>query len=678
MIFTPPTKVVHSSAAHEPVNWVSQLIKTHRHWWGTEGEGVIIAVLDSGINENHEAFKDAILDKKNFTGTSKEDVTDNTGHGTHVAGIIAARKTDNNEMHGIAPKAQLLIAKVIDKDHGSWESATEAINWVIDCNKKWKPEKGTSKNQNVWVINMSFSGVKPTSAFYQAVHTALAEGICIITAAGNLGAKFRNGIGYPGRYGGVITIAAHDEYGRPSPFSSSGGEIDFMAPGSDVWSTYISSKPEENSPYAQMSGTSMAAPFIAGLSALIISKHINGWNKTPIEHCEDLRHHLMRMATHPGLHDAETGYGPLDVFQYFGNDMAGAGGLVPSYLYGRKGELKHEIDDRYEYYLMKDKEFWRTQLLATGGESLNIHDLETYQGKILAQADCVGIIIDEKNLHDSEVPGMMELHTETLNEAVKKDKKLEKPIDLCDSVRFKHQGTVQGRTGFLIKDGLIVTARHGFKPHTQTSPKGIYQLFDVSEKVFVLGYRHTEPGSTKILISKDSVFKCLSAIGPENPKNDETDWCVIKITPTKVSKSLLGKVSKFYIPPEGHNGKLEILYKLRKGSFPIYTLGHPFGLPLKFTNDGFYLGMTNTEIHRNDLDLFPGNSGSPVFDAKTNYLVGIATQTQVENQWTLNPKGKYIHNPEHFITPESKLQDIARIWAVLDDMDSILSFSHNQ
>jgi len=161
------------------------------------------------------------------------------------------------------------------------------------------------------VISMSLGGGASTLRLYEAIHNALYEGVGVICAAGNDGSLFQNSIGYPGKYGSVLCVGSHDENGNASGFSSRGGEVDFLAPGDRIWSTY------KNGGYAELSGTSMATPFVAGLAALILSKHHSSGGGTPVENNEDLRKHLLWMATHPGYHDNERGYGALQPFQYF-------------------------------------------------------------------------------------------------------------------------------------------------------------------------------------------------------------------------------------------------------------------------------------------------------------------------------------------------------------------------
>ena len=282
----------------EQVNWAGSILGIPNVWVQTMGEGIKVAVLDTGIDLDHPDLKDGIAAVKDFTGDGVEDIN---GHGTHCAGIIGARLNDVGFV-GVAPKTELLIAKVLGND------GSGAFSWIAD-GVLWAVEQGAD------IISMSLGGPISSHRLYQAIHVALAKGVMVLCAAGNEGSLFQNSIGYPGRYGGVITVASHDENGNRSGFSSRGGEIDVMAPGSNIWSTYV------DGGYAELSGTSMATPFVAGLSALIVAKHRqNGEaNNTPVDNTEDLKSHLLWMAAHPGYHSNEEGYGPLQPFQYFGS-----------------------------------------------------------------------------------------------------------------------------------------------------------------------------------------------------------------------------------------------------------------------------------------------------------------------------------------------------------------------
>lgn len=281
--------------------WQLSLTRIHKAWYDTRGIGVKVAIIDSGVQEDHPDLEGAVIDYKDFTGEGKED---HSGHGTHVAGIIGSR-INQKGLLGIAPECSLLVAKIIGKEispKGIEEAKrlAKAIDWAVE--------------KEADIISISL-GVPSLPEVYSAVHSALSANIFVIAAAGNNGSFYRDNIVCPGCYGSVITVGAHDSNGNPAGFSSRGGQVDFLAPGTNIWSTHI------NSSYAKLDGTSMATPFVAGLSALIVAKHKeleeNGGNLTPLINNFDLKEHLSRMSSHPGYHDPHTGYGPLLPFLYF-------------------------------------------------------------------------------------------------------------------------------------------------------------------------------------------------------------------------------------------------------------------------------------------------------------------------------------------------------------------------
>lgn len=284
------------------VNWGKKLSGIPLAWQKTKGEGVKVAVLDTGIDLNHPDLKGVIAEVRDFTGDGIGDVN---GHGTHCAGIIAAQPIQS-EFVGVAPQAELIIGKVLNNQgRGNGKSICEALEWLLH-------EVKSGGEHAPDIISMSLGGYFRSRCLFKLVHELTALGVHLIIAAGNEGSAYRNSIGAPACYDCGIVVGACDSNGNPSGFSSRGGEIFCLAPGDQIWSTYPGGK------YACLSGTSMATPFIAGYAALIVSYHkMNPNTKTPIDNIHDLKLHLFKDLTHPGWHTNNGGYGVLQIFKPF-------------------------------------------------------------------------------------------------------------------------------------------------------------------------------------------------------------------------------------------------------------------------------------------------------------------------------------------------------------------------
>lgn len=255
-----PTKVqsVHTFSAETIPDGV-KMINAQSQWnAGNEGEGVVVAIIDTGVDYNHPDLKDNIIGGKDFTG--KGDYMDGHGHGTHVAGTIAATNTGEGIV-GVAPKAKILALKAL-KDDGTGD-----MNWTISAIR-------FAVKQKVNVINMSLGG-QHSYALRKAVQEAVAAGIVIVAAAGNEGDgdEATEELSYPGAYPEVMEVGAVDFSGMLAEFSNTNSEVDILAPGVDVFSTYPNGK------YARMSGTSMATPHMTGAVALLKSIAIADYTK---------------------------------------------------------------------------------------------------------------------------------------------------------------------------------------------------------------------------------------------------------------------------------------------------------------------------------------------------------------------------------------------------------------
>jgi major intracellular serine protease len=228
-----------------------KMINVQSQWdKGLYGQGVVVAVIDTGVDYYHSDLMGQVLGGKDFTG--KGDYMDGNGHGTHVAGTIAASNKGTGIL-GVAPEAKILALKALDDNGEGYMSWTvDAIRYAI--------------TQQVDVINMSLGGPH-TPDLQRAVREAVAAGIIVVAAAGNEGDgnESTEELSYPGAYTEVIQVGAVDYNGALAYFSNTNKEVDILAPGVEILSTYPGGK------YARLDGTSMATPHVAGAAALIKS-----------------------------------------------------------------------------------------------------------------------------------------------------------------------------------------------------------------------------------------------------------------------------------------------------------------------------------------------------------------------------------------------------------------------
>ena len=285
-----PVQVKWRKLEEQVMDWGVKTLRVYEVWQQSQGEDVKIAVLDTGVSK-HPDLANNVKGGINFSSSLADDYEDRVGHGTHVAGIIAAIN-NNIGVVGVAPKAQIYAIKVLgDSGAGSYDMVAQGISWAIE-------------NQ-MDIISMSLGSNTPSTVIHEVIKQAYDNNITIIAAAGNDGDDYPDDdIDYPARYPEVIAVGAVNKYLERSWFSGDGKELDIMAPGQEINSTYL------NQGYAILSGTSMAAPFITGVVALLIAKHRKtDHNATPIDTPERVREHLLRTADDAGEIGRDNFYG---------------------------------------------------------------------------------------------------------------------------------------------------------------------------------------------------------------------------------------------------------------------------------------------------------------------------------------------------------------------------------
>lgn len=246
------------------LQWGLQRIQAPQAWQVTKGDPAVkIAILDTGIDQDHADLSSKIDVNKNFTLTNFwpdafDTYEDYYGHGTHCAAIAAALESLSGVV-GVAPLCSVMNVKVLDNEgSGYWSDIADGIILATDNGAK--------------VISMSLGGTEGSSTLEGAVNYAWNRGVVVVAAAGNDNTDAPH---YPAYYENCIAVAATDEADNKASFSNYGSWVDVAAPGVSIFSaicnhSYLLSW-RNGSPkhYAAWSGTSMATPFVAGLAALL-------------------------------------------------------------------------------------------------------------------------------------------------------------------------------------------------------------------------------------------------------------------------------------------------------------------------------------------------------------------------------------------------------------------------
>ncbi|MCK2000594.1 S8 family serine peptidase [[Brevibacterium] frigoritolerans] len=226
----------------QSIGYGQERVNAPKSWAsGLTGKGTKVGVIDSGVSTHPDLI---VSGGQSFVGYTNSYADDN-GHGTHVSGIISA---ENNEIGvvGVAPDSDIFALKALDQDGSGYLSdIIEAIDWSI--------------TNQMDVINMSLGTKTASSALESAVNTAYQNGILVVAAAGNESTS----VSYPAKYSSVIAVSATDENNELAYFSNFGPEVEISAPGTNILST------SSLGDYENMSGTSMATPFVAGQLALL-------------------------------------------------------------------------------------------------------------------------------------------------------------------------------------------------------------------------------------------------------------------------------------------------------------------------------------------------------------------------------------------------------------------------
>ncbi|MGI5378604.1 type VII secretion-associated serine protease mycosin [Streptomyces sp. CA-251387] len=319
--------------------WSLQRILLDQLWEQATGKGVTVAVIDTGVDKSNKQLTSAVAGGKSYVdGAATKDIE---GHGTRVAGIIAARPLKGTGFVGIAPNAEILSYRYTggEQKQGNSRTMSQAISAAVAAGAK--------------IINISSdtANKEDNAELRGAVSAAVKAGALIVAAAGNDGADGKSANTYPASYEGVLAVGASDRNDERAFFSQSGDFVDVAAPGVGMVSTVPTGG------QCTADGTSFAAPYVAGVAALLKEKH-RDWSAAQIAT------RIEETAQRPGRGpNRYIGWGVVDPVAALSDDsepgtspkpdppvVAGSGGVVPMAV--TMGESEAERERRVAIYVL--------------------------------------------------------------------------------------------------------------------------------------------------------------------------------------------------------------------------------------------------------------------------------------------------------------------------------------
>ncbi|WP_455359317.1 type VII secretion-associated serine protease mycosin [Streptomyces sp. SYSU K21746] len=322
--------------------WALQRVLLDELWQDTKGKGVRVAVIDTGVDDVNVQLRGAVDASagRDFLTKGGDGTGDEVGHGTKVAGIIAARPRAGTGFVGLAPEATIIpIRQNDEKNSGNDKTMAEAI------------EHALAKNADV--INISQDTTKPlaaTSRLALAVRKAIEQDVLVVASAGNGGLDGKQKNTYPAAFDGVLAVASSDRNNERAEFSQSGAFVGVAAPGVDMVSTV------PGNGQCVDNGTSFSAPYVSGVAALIKAKHPDWTPRQIIAQIEQTAERSING------HDNFVGWGVVDPVRALTEDEAPresptpdpgpARPPAPEPAHLAMTETAHERDERYATYAL--------------------------------------------------------------------------------------------------------------------------------------------------------------------------------------------------------------------------------------------------------------------------------------------------------------------------------------